>query len=146
MHTYKQALMDGLRIDPGFYDGAEKRLQSQRMETMLQLMKVGGHAVVDVVLNMVVDEARVCFYEGEQTNVPIGFFKRLSRCVFMRACMYVYTHTTIRTYIHVYVHTCAELWLMRAKWHLRCMGSKQKQTKMDIHTFIHAHIHTYTHT
>ncbi len=52
------------------------------MEAIHLLMKSGSDATVDVVLRMVVEEARICFYDGDHNNVSIGFFKRLSRCGF----------------------------------------------------------------
>lgn len=69
------ALLDGLRADPRFFDGSEKRLQAQRAEALHRLLDASCH---EAVLVAVVDEASRCFGEG---GGGVGYFKRLSKVV-----------------------------------------------------------------
>ena len=62
------------RYDPGFFDGSEKRLQTQRAEALHKLIAAGHEAV----LTTVVEEASRCFVEG---GGGVGYFKRLSKVV-----------------------------------------------------------------
>lgn len=63
------------RYDPGFFDGSEKRLQTQRAEALHKLIDAGHH---EAVLTTVVDEASRCFSEG---GGGVGYFKRLSKVI-----------------------------------------------------------------